>query len=192
MKNIDVIKPLTKLEDDLVKITSKKSNYETKRNYIPMSQAYKTEEELISDYKNGYSDNELIRLKCYKGYQMERDIIEILTDIYGEEITTDICLSAYSGLVQGHPDFKLWGMFGDVKSVLMDKWIPDPDRIPRRVYMQMQSYMLFSNTKRCLLIYESRESGLLKVISVHANDNVQLEINIKFKHVVDKVLKLKK
>ena len=40
-------------------------------------------DEIINQFKAGFKDTVPIRLKCYKGYQMERDLVERIKAVWG-------------------------------------------------------------------------------------------------------------
>lgn len=173
----------------LEKYTCENSNFQPKRNYISISHASNTVDELIDEYYNGFQDSVPIRLKCYKGYQMERDIVHRMKAIYGNAVDTDnTAVSAHDGLVQGHPDFLFNGYPADCKSLLNDEYLPvSGGKLPRRVYWQMQGYMLYMKKDRSLLIYESRQSGLLVDLWVRPNSKIQEEIEQKMLAVIREI-----
>ena len=169
----------------LVEVTAKNSNYETRRNYISLSHCSLSVGEILDQFENGFTDTIPIRLKCYKGYQMEADLVKRIDMSIGP-VRTDVEISAHGGIVKGHPDFEYESYPGDCKSVLMDDWIPKNGKLPRKVYWQMQGYMLYSQKDLSLVIYESREGGALSTFCVRANRRVQAEIKSK----IDKVVSL--
>lgn len=155
--------------------TARHSNFQTKRNYISLSHIALDDDELLKQWFHGFDDSLKIRLKCYKGYQMERDLIARLQMIYGDRFTPGslIELQAFDGLFKGHPDFSIDNILGDCKSVLLDEWLPEQGKLPRKVYWQMQAYMLYGKVDNSLVIYESRESGLLREYWLTPNKHVQ-------------------
>ncbi len=179
------------IEYNITLFTQVNSHFEHKRNYIPLSQAYKEFAELISDYKKGYEATVEDKLKCYKGYQMEKDIVDRLQKIYFNSIKTSMEISAFDGKVKGHPDFSLNGNPGDCKSVLKDEWLPN-DKLPWRVYCQMQAYMFYSGTQESYVVYESRESGILKSFTVFPDKKLQYDISYKYERVVQQIVFNKK
>ena len=92
-------------------------------------------------------------------------------------------IQGFGGIVKGHPDFRFDGFPGDCKSVLMDEWIPN-GKLPRRVYWQMQGYMLYGKAPRSLVIYESRENGRIKAMWVYPNEVIQNDIDYKMQEVI--------
>jgi len=169
--------------------TIEKSNFEDSRNYVSLSGISDDEDVIITRYKKGYFANKEQRLKCYKGYQMEADLINRLKNIFGNDL--DIAnkeIVAVPNLVKGHADGFIFGYPLDCKSVLMDDWIPD-SKLPRKVYWQMQSYILYSKSNRGYVIYESRENGKLKVFDVYPNKVIQDEIAEKIERII-KAIKL--
>ena len=185
------------IAQNLIEYTVKHSNFETKRNYISLSHIALSVDEIVEMCVNGFEDSENIRLKCYKGYQMERDLLCRLKACFepgrvisGAE-TPEI--NPYNGLVKGHPDFWFDGYPGDFKSVLKDDWLPDKIkefpycRLPHKVVWQMQGYMLFSNKDRGYVVYESRETGLIADYTVYRNINIQRQIEEKLEKIVERL-----
>lgn len=168
------------------KHTAENSHFETCRNYVSLSHCHLPVDEIVNQNKNGFADNLRIRLKCYKGYQMENDLVKRLIQIFGNKIRLNAEIQAFDGLVKGHPDFLFEGYPGDCKSVLMDEWLPD-GRLPRRVYWQMQGYMKYSTAEKALVVYESRETGIPKAFWIYANRAVQTEIDNKLTEAVKRI-----
>jgi hypothetical protein len=174
-------KTITKLLTDY---TTENSNFETSRDYISLSHCHLSIEELVNQYKSGFQDGIQTRLKCYKGYQMERDLLIRIIDVFGKDrIKLDQEISAFNGKVKGHPDFWFMNYPADCKSVLMDDWLPN-GWLPRKVYWQMQGYMYYSNRNKALVIYETRQSGLIKSFWINANRSIQNEIDLKLNEVI--------
>jgi hypothetical protein len=165
--------------------TASISGFEPRRKYIGLSNVHLDVGALVDLYNHGSKSDHLGLLKCYKGYQMEKDLLERLKKLYGYKISTrDIVV--HGGLVQGHPDF--WydqDIPGDCKSVLLDAHLPE-DKLPRKVFWQLQGYMLYSNTVKALAIYESRESGRIRHKWINRNEAICREIKTK----IDSVLEL--
>ena len=180
------------ISEDLMSWTAEHSHFEPKRNYISMSHIADDVDTIVRKFREGYGDQDNVagRLRCYKGYQMEADLLRRLIAVYGaQRVHTHIELIAHTGLVQGHPDFRIDGVLGDCKSVLRDDWIPKSGNLPRRVYWQMQGYMLLDQTPRCVVIYESRESGKIKDHWINANAAIQSDITAKLDHVINTLMR---
>ena len=173
----------------LIEFTIKNSNFEPSRNYVSLSHCSLPAEDLIAQFNGGFTADEKGRLKCYKGYQMQHDFVERMKKVFGNRVKTDIEVTAFNGMVKGHPDFTFDGLPGDFKSVLQDDWIP-VDKLPYKVYCQMQGYMLYSNIGKALVIYESRESGLIKSWWINSNAKVQQLIDDKLKLVIQELSRL--
>jgi hypothetical protein len=175
------------IADAISSFTIANNNFDTFRNYIPLSQMHLSVDEIITSLQKGYETNILSDLKCYKGYQMEADMKRRIKSIFGERVDFDFEISAHNGLVKGHPDFNFDRYPADCKSVLMDDWLPKDNKLPRKVYWQMQGYMLYMNKDKSLVVYESRESGLISDFWIRANANIQKEIKDKVQTLVDTV-----
>lgn len=175
------------IAQEIEKYTAENSNYQTSRNYISLSSISLSVGELISQYKTGFPDSIETRLKCYKGYQMEKDLLARIQNIFGDRVNINIELSFLDGLVKGHPDFSFDGYPADCKSVLMDEWLPQDGKVSRKIYWQMQGYMKIMAKDKALLIYESRESGKLVEVWIKANANIQKEIGDKLVQIKNSI-----
>lgn len=179
-----------KFSYNLKQYTASRSNYETSRRYISLSRVHLREDEMINEYMQGFPSSMEIQLKCYKGYQMERDLLARIKQVYGDRITTGASLEieAFDGLVKGHPDFKFDDYPGDCKSVAMDEWLPKPDgKLPKRIYFQLQAYMLYSKKDRAIVVFESRQSGLIEDFWLKENPRVQELIHNRLQAVVNEL-----
>ncbi|WP_256013184.1 hypothetical protein [Desertivirga xinjiangensis] len=175
------------IAQSLIDYTVQNSSFENRRNYVSLSNSHLNADEIYSNYINGFVAGKKERLKCYKGYQMEKDLLNRIQAVYGPRVKVDIELSAFDGLVKGHPDFTFDDYPGDCKSVLLDEWLPKDGKLPKKVYWQMQSYMKYAKKDKALVIYESRESGLIIDIWIKQNPNIQNAIHEKNKSVVNKI-----
>jgi hypothetical protein len=173
----------TQIERSLIDFTVFNSRFEDIRNYIGLSKIIEPAEELAKLYNSPISASLEDKVKCYKGYQEEADIVRRLKCLYFERITYKEII-AYGGLVKGHPDCWLDDCPVDVKSFARDEYMPT-DRVHKRIYWQMQAYLLYSNSAKGFYVCESRESGLIKVIGANPNPVVQKMIDDKIKQVME-------
>ncbi len=173
------------ISQQIEKYTADHSGFETSRDYVSLSQIHLPADEIIRQYINGFTADHLQRLKCYKGYQMERDLKVRIEETFGSErVYLTPAVSAFDGIVAGHPDLLLDKLPADIKTVPLDEHLP-VDRVPRRVFLQLQAYMLYGNWPRSLAIYESRETGRIADFWVNPVVSVQNEIHQKLTTVVD-------
>lgn len=159
------------------------SHFETSRDYISISHCGLSIEEILEQHSKGFTDGPDIRLRCYKGYQMEADLKARLKGAFPERYSEGVEVIAFDGKVKGHPDFMFDGFPGDCKTVAIDEHLPN-GKLPRKVYWQMQGYMLYLNMSTALVIYESRSTGKLIDFWIHANLNIQEQIHDKFTEVI--------
>ena len=174
----------------LEQYTASISNFETARKYVSLSHIGQDEGEIIRMYKAGFDDSEAIRLRCYKGYQMEKDLLKRIGACFPRQAVypfPEISMLWGHVLIQGHPDFSFEGYPGDCKTVPLDEHFPREGKLPRKVYWQMQAYMRFSEKEKGLVIYESRETGAIRHYWIRANESVQRQIYSKLKYVVDEL-----
>lgn len=159
------------------------SNFDTSRDYISISHCGLEVNEIVQQWRKGFIDSPEIRLRCYKGYQTEADLKSRVKAAFPQRYSDGVEASAFNGLVKGHPDFMFDGNPADCKSVAIDEHLPQV-RVPRKVYWQMQGYMLYLNKPNSLVIYESRATGKLLDFNVRADLKVQEEIHSKFESVI--------
>ena len=93
---------ITKLLEDY---TAEHSHYETSRNYVSLSHCALSVAEIVDQYRNGFPDSLHTRLRCYKGYQMEEDLVMRIQKAFPEQLGFGGEITAFDGLVKGHPDF---------------------------------------------------------------------------------------
>ncbi len=161
------------------------SQFDDHRKYIGLSQIHLPIDQILSNIRTGQKADHFERLKCYKGYQMERDLVWRIQKLYGSRISQrDIV--AHNGMVQGHPDFWYDDIPGDVKSVLLDQYLPE-DKLPRKVYWQLQGYMLYSGSMKAIAVYESRESGRLRHKWINRNEAICDEIQQKVESLISEL-----
>jgi len=179
------------LQNEILQYTLLTSKYENKRRYISLSQIANCPRKIYNDYVNGCETDVIGHLKCRKGYQEEADLKNRLFRIYGDNFNPnpdEIVL--YKGLVKGHPDGALNGHLIEIKSYALDRYLPDEQRIPKRIYWQVQAYLAFDEYKHpAFLICESRESGVIKVCEVKYNMSVIDQIQIKLAVITEAVLR---
>lgn len=169
----------------LEQYTAQNSGFETSRHYVSLSNAASEPQQLIYDYFHGFTDGHLIRLRCYKGYQMERDLLQRMFQCLPVALHPEI--TAHNDMVKGHPDYLYDKQYpGECKSVPLDAHLPEK-LLPRKVYWQLQAYALYSNAPRAVAIYESRETGIIRDYWVDANPRIQTEIKTKYQFVVNEI-----
>lgn len=176
-----------RISELLEQYTAEHSNFETKRNYISLSQIHMSPEQLLHTFYNGFEDGHEIRLRCYKGYQMERDLKARIIAVFGEKINPTVEISLHDGLVQGHPDLEYDGYPADCKTVPLDEHLPKDGKLSRKIYWQLQGYMHYKKVHQAVAIYESRETGIIRDIWITSNQSIQKEIQWKVDYVVQRI-----
>lgn len=180
---------LLQISEQLEQWTAAKSGFETSRTYVSLSHAWMRPDELLKTYTHGFEDSHLIRLRCYKGYQMERDMIHRLVRVFGSRLSLAPTITAFNNLVQGHPEGEFdEDYYFDCKSVPLDAHLPET-RLPSKVFHQMQAYTLYGKRRKAIVIYESRESGIIRDYLVTPVRTVQARIDENYKTVVQQILK---
>lgn len=174
------------IADYLMNYTCSVSQFETERNYLSISHCGLSIEDQWKQWKEGFKLTPEVGLKCYKGYQMEADLKKRMRAAFPTSYAECPEISAFNGLVKGHPDFTFDSNPADFKSVTLDEYLPKV-KLPRKVYWQMQGYMLYSNTNRALVIYESRESGKIIDWWLVPNKSIQEEIHTNFTILTNRI-----
>ncbi len=178
------------ISKELEKFTAEHSQFELSRNYISLSNCIASEAELISQYLDGFKANHGDLLRCYKGYQMEADLIDrLIKSPLSEHVVIKPEITAFGGLVKGHPDFNYYEFPADFKSVNLEEHFPEY-KLPRKVYWQLQGYMLYSKTEKAVAVYEARATGRIIEFWCKANKSIQDEIHEKLTNVVNKIKSL--
>lgn len=182
---------MSEISQQLEEFTAANSQFETSRDYISISHCSDTVEQILQSHFGGFTDSLDIRLRCYNGYKTERDLIDRINKVYTTRIKTGIEVSAFGGLVKGHPDFTFDGFPADCKSIPLDEYLPfyngNEKKVPNKVYWQMQGYMLYLKQPKALVIYESRETGKIRDYWLRENPVIQSKIDMKFREVIDEI-----
>lgn len=183
---------IKEIEQNIIRNTLAQCGFEKHREYISLSSMGMPIDEIWSLYKNGFTADEKSMMKCYKGYQMEDDLVRRVIESNPDiefETNSSIILDEFDGVkFMGHPDITGDGIPFDCKSVLKDDWLPESwKNVSRKIKFQIQSYMLAMNSERGVLIYESRESGLIRVIEIRKNQEIIDEIKSKIEELKKRI-----
>ena len=118
-------------------------------------------------------------LKCYKGYQMERDLKGASWTPSAPIVYTMPIVTAFDSIVAGHPDFLRTSCRQTSRACRLDEHLP-VDRVPRRVFLQLQAYMLYGNWPRSLCHLRKPGDRPDHWLLDHPVVSVQNEIHAKF------------
>jgi len=187
------------LQDALVRVTAENSGHEEHRRYLGMSQIAKCPRRLFFEVQKGTPADIDDKLRCYKGYQMERDLLARLglaLDLLGGDwvLTPEVGeISALGEQFIGHPDGELVFLDGEekvlveIKSTLQESLdrIIVKARIPTRHWWQVQCYLRFGGWERALVIYEARDTGRLYVHPVRRHKQTGERCERKARIVLD-------
>lgn len=183
---------MSDISKQLEAFTAANSSYELSRDYVSISHCGDSVEKQIETYFAGFIDSLEIRLRCYKGYQIEKDLVGRIKKVFTNRITTGFEISEFDGLVKGHPDFCFDDLPGDCKSVPNDEHLPfakEGKQIPRKVFWQMQGYLYYMKKPKGLLIYEVRDTGRIQDYWVYANPTIGETIHSNNKAIVAEIQK---
>lgn len=176
----------TQLQSAIIDFTTRvSSRHQERRNYIGLSSIGECERVIYDLYTHGVSHSLQARLKDAMGYALEDVLIARLTEMGLYRPASPIVL--YDGLVQGHPDGEVDGDLLEIKTIESAKWLPEPSRLPNRVFFQVQAYMHYAGYGRAHVLYLARDTGEMRVIGVSHNDNIAEKINAKIARLVSAV-----
>lgn len=187
------------LQDALVRITAENSGHEEHRDYLGMSQIAKCPRRLFFEIQNGTPSDLDGKLRCYKGYQMECDLLTrmaLVLDLLGGDwiLAPEVGeISALGEQFIGHPDGELVSLDGkerilvEIKSTLQESLdrILERARIPTRHWWQVQCYLRFGGWERALIIYEARDTGRIYVHPVRRDERTGERCERKARLVLD-------
>ncbi len=163
------------------------SGFEESRNYLSLSNAAQDYSDLLYGWEHGFKADHMGLLKCYKGYQMEQDLLKRLVALFGDRITLKYEISVFDGKVKGHPDFLFDGLPGDCKAVPLDEHLPVVGKLPKKTNWQLQAYMKYMDKPRGVALYESRETGRIKEYWLPAMPPIQAQIHEKYSKLVQAI-----
>src|SRR3989337_3154613 len=169
------------LQERLVNWTVANSGQDERRHDIGLSGIGDCPRQIYDRYFQGQQASVDRHLLTRLSYEIESALVERLHQmgIYSE---SPVAL-AYDGLVQGHVDgITKDGDLIEIKTVALEDHIPE--RLPRRVYWQVQAYMHYLGRKWAHVIYLARESGLVKVIPVRYSPEMGARVEAKVKRLV--------
>ena len=178
------------LQKRLVNWTVANSGHDERRHYIGLSGIWDCPRVIYDRYFQGQHANVARHMLTRLSYEIEDILVRRLSEmgIYGacREIVE------FDGLVKGHPDGMLAGRsvpmhngladLVEIKTVALESHFPE--RLPRRVYWQVQAYMHYLGRKWAHVIYLARESGLVKVIPVRYSPEMGARVEAKVKRLV--------
>ena len=179
------------LQKRLVNWTVANSGHDERRHYIGLSGIGDCPRQIYDRYFQGQRASVDRHLLTRLSYEIESDLVGrlhqmgICSAILPSE--SQVAL-AYDGLVQGHVDAMTRdGDLVEIKTVALEDHIPE--RLPRRVYWQVQAYMHYLKCKRqdCRwthVVYLARQSGLVKVIPVRYSPEMGARVEAKVKRLV--------
>lgn len=166
------------LQNAIVDYTARVSSRHVERcNYIGLSGIADCERVIYDRYMFGDPHGVPARLKDALGYDLEADLIKRLVEMGLYRPVTGISL--HDGLVQGHPDGEVGGDLLEIKTISLAAWLPEPPRLPTRIFYQVQAYMAYTGYHRAHVVYLARDNGELRVIGTTQNISIGQKIDEK-------------
>lgn len=173
------------LKDQLVQETGRLCGHQERKGKLSMSTLYLPIEELLKRYQEGHIVDDKTKLKLFQGTHAEigvRNRLRCLAfaNMWKYEPPTEI--SAFEGRLTGHIDGVLGGHLIEIKTVPSASALEDirtTNRVPNKVFWQVNAYMLWGRYPDCYVIYETRAEGEICIVEVRPNRRIQEEMREK-------------
>lgn len=185
---------IPQLESTLRQVTAEHCGHEERKGVLGMSNLHLRVEEILERYRNGYHPDEEQKLKLFQGTQSEigmRGRLEIVCKKLGLVWGEPRVLSAYDGWLTGHTDGDI-----DGETAVEIKTVPNAEilfrmkserRVPYKVVSQVNAYCLWGGYKDGLVVYETRNEGLLWLVEVKPSDRIRGELQAKATSVLAQI-----
>ncbi len=176
-----------KLRNRLVEYTIQHSGYINHRGYLGMSRIAECPRALYFEVIEGKAANERHHLICHIGYLLERDLVSRLSalGLYrpGRE------LRAFDGRFIGHTDGEMDGDLLEIKTTTQEKLneIRRTGRIPRRHFLQVQTYMNHGGYRRANVVYLARDTGDIWVDNIAFSKETAIRCDKKAMRILDAI-----
>lgn len=164
------------------------SGHEPRRKYIGLSGIGGCERAMYETALHGGTMSVGEHLRTRISFELEAAVIGRLREMhmYGEREE----ISLFNGMVQGHTDGTISVTQGalpavlEIKTVARMEYFPRDERLPRKVYWQIQAYMHYLQREEGIVIYLERANGDLRVYRVWKNARIGQEIEEKVARVM--------
>ena len=179
------------LLSSLVNWSVEHSGHDSHRSYLGLSGIADCPLEIYDRYMHGVQPNGVTgHLLTRLSYELEGALIQRLTVMQLYQPAPEISL--FNGLVRGHPDGFVGPDLLEIKTLAKEEHIPTDNRVPRRIYWQVQAYLHYTEREQAQVLYLARYTGALAVIPVYYNPRVAGEIVAKLEYLVDCVKALQR
>ncbi len=178
--------------------TARMCGHEERQGELHMSMLYKEEWDILALLRNGWHATEEEKQKLFQGTWSEQGILNRLRGVCEKEgwtLQTGVKLEAFGGMVIGHPDAVINGhVLVEIKTVpnvdAMEKTLRD-NKVPFKVFGQMQAYMFYGKYVTGIAIYEERATGLERIVEVPVDRAFQERMNTKAEKIVQMLRRVK-
>lgn len=168
----------------LVEETVRQCGHQERKGVLSMSSLLEKDEVIIDRFRNGHDVDTLTKLKFYHGSHAEEGMRTRLIALFEQtgKLECGTTLVAYDGRLTGHVDFIIDGIVVEYKTVptveILDR-MREQNNLPRRVFYQVQAYLLWGKFPKAFVVYESRAGGFPWVIEVLPDGNIRAELRAK-------------
>lgn len=145
----------------LVAHTQENCGYIERRHILDMGRLGECPRKLTWELLNDCPVSHDIKMRLYKGRQMETEIQVRLRNIFRHLYEGPKPIYALDGKVVGFTDGQAGNVMIKIRSVPDDDALPN-GRAPNNHYWQTQALMHFGHFSSCIMIYESRTSGRIR------------------------------
>lgn len=166
------------------------SGFEPRRDYLSISHISECPRRIVCDYLDGYPITAHTHHMAYAGYEHERSILGMLTDMAMiSEVNVEVA-APFDARLRGHMDATMGGNILEIKSVDDRKWrkvIEKSDRVLWKHFVQVQLYMRYSSMRNAFVIYRNRATYEHMVIGVPYIEPQAEKFELKARHVLQAI-----
>jgi len=179
----------------LIEETVRQCGHEERQGQLHMSSLHLPVDVILENIRNGQQVDDEMKLKFYRGTHAEKGFQERLRSLLlAHQLYSDgpRTIRAYDGRLIGHIDASLPN-----DNVVIDyKSAPDKDalaevmqtrQVSRRIYFQVQSYMLWGNFGKGFVVYETMKEGFIFIVEVRPHEATRRRLKDTVREVLERM-----
>ena len=193
----------TRLRELLDAETIRQCGHEERKGQLSMSWLHLPVDVIVDQVRKGCHFDDATKLKLYQGTHAEIGLRTRLSTLFSQDNIASRdsivwkppqVIEAYDGKLTGHIDgyIESAGKFND-ETLIEFKTVPDltalaeirrTRMVPRKVFHQVNAYMLWGDFVNCFVVYETRYEGEHEVLEIHPSHRLQEELKTKVERVL--------
>ena len=171
----------SELQQKLIEWSVANSGYDSHRAYIGLSGIIDCDRVIYRRYFETREVPAEAKLKTKITYELEDALRNRLSDMGLAKPGVEI--SEFGGMVKGHTDGEIKGCLLEIKTVAEADHLPT-NRVPYRVYWQVQAYMYYGDYRSAYVIYLDRSTGQIRVFDINLDDSMGRKIQAKLIRII--------